>query len=54
MEAVTWEKFLIVAGIAFWIAETWYFGWNETPSCEAEKIADHIAAAMFVIGYVFK
>jgi hypothetical protein len=34
---------LFIIGVLFWLGETWYFDWNTTPSCQAEKICDFIA-----------
>lgn len=34
---------VFIIGILFWICETWYFGWNKTPSCWAEKVCDFLA-----------
>lgn len=43
---------LLPFGLIFWIAETWYFGWNRLPQSEAEWWCDYIAALITVIGGV--
>ena len=41
---------LIIAGLLFWITETGYFGWNWSPSCDAERVCDAIALCIVVLG----
>ena len=40
---------LYIFGVLFWLGETWYFGWNDTPSCKAEAFCDVTAVGMFAI-----
>jgi len=42
----------VIAGIAFWLGETVYFGWNFEPCCRAERICDCIASAIMLIGII--
>lgn len=37
---------------AFWIAETWYFGWNMQAQTTQEALCDNIVAVLFVWGIV--
>ena len=37
------SSYLTFISIAFWLAETAYFGWNATPINAQEKACDHIA-----------
>lgn len=37
---------------AFWIAETWYFGWNMKPQTGQEALCDAIVVVLFVWGIV--
>ncbi len=37
-------------GFLLWLAETWYFGWNEKPSCIAENVCDSIALVFLFTG----
>ncbi len=39
-----------VVGLAFWIAETWYFGWNKFPESHIEAGCDVIATALMSYG----
>ncbi len=43
---------LMIVGIIFGILETWYFGWNRYPSCEAERICDAIVGVLIIVGYI--
>lgn len=40
-------------GFALWIAETWWFGWNLTPSCTAERVCDWISLLAMAFGCGF-
>lgn len=35
----------------FWLAETWYFGWNWMAQSQAEVVCDTIAVAFFAYGF---
>jgi len=41
----------IIVGQIFAFLETWYFGWNWTPSCVAERWCDIIATALVFFGF---
>lgn len=41
---------LLIGGLLFNFAETWYFGWNLKPSCPAEAACDYIAGVIMVSG----
>lgn len=43
---------LFFAGMAFWLAETWFFGWNDTAQSAAESVCDFIALVAMTIGFV--
>lgn len=49
---MTFYKWLVVIGIIFWIAETWYFGWNREPQSAQEGIADFIVGIMIFWGVI--
>jgi len=40
----------ILAGLAFWLFETWWFGWNMRPSCGAERLCDDLALVIVAYG----
>lgn len=42
----------IIAGLVFWFLETAYFGFNSTPSCNAERICDRIAVSLVWFGVI--
>jgi len=39
------------AGIAFWLMETAYFGWNATPKSDAELICDGISLLIWALAW---
>ena len=45
------EKILYL-GVAFWILETAYFGWNQTAQSAAERVSDLIAGALMGYGMI--
>jgi len=42
---------MIICGIVFGFAETWYYGWNFTPQSITELVCDLIASALIISGY---
>ncbi len=42
----------IIFGSLFWLIETAWFGWNDLPSCRAERWCDGIASAMVWFGII--
>jgi len=40
----------ILGGSIFNFLETWYFGWNTTPSCPLEMQLDYIANVIIMVG----
>lgn len=46
---VSWP--IVWLGIFWWYIETSYFGWNATPSCIEELIADGAALAFFALAF---
>ena len=43
-------RYWLYIGFAVWLAETWYFGWNDEPCCRAEKIWDMVAVGFWLVG----
>lgn len=43
---------ICVVAFLFWLAETWYFGWNAKPISAAEETCDHIARALALMGLI--
>ena len=48
MKKMLFAKALFWIVFAFWIGETWWFGWNDKPINDAEKKCDQLV----VIGYM--
>ncbi len=44
--------YLVFIGLALWLAETWYFGWNDKPENEAERVLDIISGILIIWGLV--
>lgn len=44
---------ICVVAFLFWLAETWYFGWNAKPMSAAEETCDRIAQVVGWIGVFF-
>ena len=51
MNRIKIGKILIMVGIAFWIIENFYFGWNKLPMSEVEKDADTVSKILFYVGF---
>lgn len=45
-------QIILLLGIIFWIAETWYFGWNWDPKSAAEKFCDAVATLLLFYGMI--
>lgn len=45
-------QLIFVFTIAFWIAETWYFGWNMEPINAKEALADNIVVVLLVFSTI--
>ncbi len=43
---------LILVGLGFNIAETWYFGWNLRPQSPEEMICDYVSISSILIGWL--
>lgn len=43
---------IVLFAFCFWIAETWYFGWNWEAESVQEKLADGVVVILFVWGIV--
>lgn len=48
------SRIVFLLSIAFWFAETAYFGWNATPMSEAETLCDTIVAYGIVTGILIR
>jgi hypothetical protein len=45
------EAYILIAiGFVIWLLETWYYGWNDYPSCFSEWIWDFISSVIFLTG----
>lgn len=51
MKRIKIGKILIMIGIAVWIIENIYFGWNKLPMSEAEETCDIIAKIFMYVGF---
>jgi len=45
---------LVLTGLALWIVENIFFGWNATPQSLAEVICDWLVISMVLIGFIIK
>lgn len=43
---------LVLAGLAIWLIETWLFGWNDRPESGAEKFWDVFSMVLIIWGLV--
>ena len=43
-------KIIYLCAIAFWLIESWWFGWNLQPINEAERKCDNLVIILFLIG----
>lgn len=44
--------YLVFLGLALWLAETWYFGWNDKPENAAEALLDTISVILIGWGLI--
>jgi len=51
MKEKTNYKIMFWTGFILWIAESWYFGWNETAQSSPERYLDIIS--LIFMGYGF-
>jgi len=47
---INWRVFWL--GQAWWIFETWHFGWNFAPQSDAEIVCDGIVALITALAFV--
>lgn len=43
---------VFLLGLLFWLLETWYFGFNDTPGSGTEKAFDILSAALMGYGAI--
>ena len=46
------NNWIVGVGIVFWLAETWYFGWNAKPRGDAERRCDAFASTLILLGAI--
>lgn len=49
MSRINWPVFWIAQ--AWWLAETWHFGWNFLPVSDAEIVCDGIFALITALAF---
>jgi hypothetical protein len=45
---------MVIFGLLFWLAETWYFGFNQNAESTAENICDWVAIFFVLVGFIIK